>query len=76
MDGGFLQNFKNVKKNSENDSNNLYVKDLDKSSVISVKNNSDYSSGYTLMVDKYQLYATDRVFSELRVMVFNFDRSN
>ena len=37
---------------------------------------SDYSSGYTLMVDKYQLYATDRVFSELRVMVFNFDRSN
>lgn len=35
----------------------------------------DYSTGYTLMADKYQLYATDRVFSELRVHVLNFDRA-
>ena len=37
---------------------------------------SDYSTGYTLLQDKYQLYATDRVFSELRVHVFNFDRAS
>lgn len=36
----------------------------------------DYSTAYTLMVDKYQLFATDRVFSELRIQTLNFDRAD
>mmetsp|Transcript_27175 Transcript_27175/g.41345 ORF Transcript_27175/g.41345 Transcript_27175/m.41345 type:complete len:374 (-) Transcript_27175:1536-2657(-) len=35
----------------------------------------DYSTSYTLLLDRHGLYATDRVFSELRHKIFTFDLS-
>ena len=35
----------------------------------------DYSTAYTLMRDKFKLFASDRVFSELKIEMFKTDRS-
>jgi hypothetical protein len=36
----------------------------------------DYSTANLLYNDKFKLYATDRLFSELRIEILNFDRSD
>lgn len=36
----------------------------------------DYSTSYTLLADKFSLFATDRVFSEISHEMFTLDRSD
>lgn len=36
----------------------------------------DYSTANLLYNDKFKLYATDRLFSELRIEILNFDMSD
>jgi hypothetical protein len=36
----------------------------------------DYSTSYTLLADKFSLFATDRVFSEISHEMFTYDRSD
>ena len=36
----------------------------------------DYMTSYTLFNDKYQLFATDRVFAELGHEIFHFERND
>lgn len=37
---------------------------------------TDYSTGFVVAMDKYKLFATDRVFSEISYEMFTLDRSD